>query len=72
MELSLLFICQLSESQIMKVQIENTMQKESMKSGNPIKSVVQISYDIVKAHGGEIIIESELGSGSECIIKLTK
>ena len=30
------------------------MKSESVKSINPFKSVIQMSYDIVKAHGGEI------------------
>ncbi len=32
---------------------------KSVKSINPCKSVVQTSYDIVKAHGGEITVESK-------------
>ena len=31
---------------------------------------LSISYDIVKAHGGEIMVESEEGVGSEFIIIL--
>ncbi|MBU0697717.1 MAG: hypothetical protein KKE39_14505 [Bacteroidetes bacterium] len=30
--------------------------KKSVQSINPFKSVIQTSYDIVKAHGGEIKI----------------
>jgi signal transduction histidine kinase len=29
-----------------------------------------LSYDIIKAHGGEIKVESEEGQGSEFIIEL--
>ena len=41
-----------------------------MKSFNPKKSVIQISYDIFKAHSGEIKVESKDGEGSEFIIQL--
>jgi signal transduction histidine kinase len=32
--------------------------------------VILTSYDIVKAHGGEIRVESEEGKGTEFIISL--
>ena len=32
--------------------------------------IVSLSYDIVKAHGGEIRVESKEGEGSEFIIML--
>jgi two-component system NtrC family sensor kinase len=32
--------------------------------------VIQTSYDIIKAHGGEIEVETKEGQGSEFIIKL--
>lgn len=32
---------------------------------------MQTSYDIVKAHGGEITVNSKDGAGSEFIIKLS-
>ncbi len=35
-----------------------------------IKIIVQTSYDIVKAHGGELQLESKEGEGSEFIIQL--
>jgi signal transduction histidine kinase len=31
---------------------------------------LSLSYDIIKAHGGEIKVESKEGEGSEFIIKL--
>jgi hypothetical protein len=43
---------------------------KSVKSINPCKSVVQTIYDIVKAHGGEIKVETKEGEGSEFIITL--
>jgi len=44
--------------------------KESVKSINLFKSVIQTSYDIVKAHKGEIKVETREGEGSEFIIIL--
>ena len=41
---------------------------KSVKSGNPFKFVIQTSYDIIKAHGGEIKVETREGEGSEFII----
>ena len=43
---------------------------KSVQSINPIKSVIQTSYDIVKAHGGELKVETKEGEGSEFIINL--
>lgn len=34
---------------------------KSVKSINPFKSVIQTSYDIIKAHGGEIKVETKEG-----------
>ena len=39
--------------------------------GQARKSVVQTSYDIVKAHGGTIEFESRSGKGSEFIIVIS-
>ena len=43
---------------------------KSVKSINPIKSVIQTIYDIIKAHGGGIKVETKEGEGSEFIIQL--
>jgi light-regulated signal transduction histidine kinase (bacteriophytochrome) len=43
---------------------------KSVKSINPLKSVIQTSYDIVKAHGGELKVETKEGEGSEFVIQL--
>ena len=41
-----------------------------MQSINPFKSVIQTSYAIVKAHGGELKVETKEGEGSELTIQL--
>ena len=43
---------------------------KSVQSINPCKFVIQTSYDIVKAHGGELKVETKEGEGSEFIIQL--
>jgi len=43
-----------------------------VESLNQFKSVIQKKYDIIKAHGGELKVESKEGEGSEFIIELTK
>jgi signal transduction histidine kinase len=43
---------------------------KSVKSINPPKCVIQISYDIVKAHGGEIRVESKEKEGTSFYIAL--
>jgi signal transduction histidine kinase len=43
---------------------------KSVKSINPIKSVIQTIYDIIKAHAGEIKVETKEGEGVEFIIFL--
>ena len=35
-----------------------------------VQSVIQTSYDIVKAHGGDLTVETEEGEGSTFILKL--
>ena len=44
--------------------------RQSVKSTNPNKSVIQTIYDIIKAHGGEIKVESKNGEDSTFIIQL--
>jgi len=51
--------------------------KISVKSINPClagrqecESVIQTSYDIIKAHGGEIKVDSKENLGTEFIIKI--
>ena len=43
---------------------------KSVQSINPFKSVMQTCYDIVKAHGGELNVETKEGEGSTFIIHL--
>ena len=43
---------------------------KSVQSINPFKSLIQTIYDIVKAHGGELKVETKEGEGSEFIIQL--
>ena len=43
---------------------------KSVKSINPLKSVIQTIYDIIKAHEGEIKVETKEGEGTEFIIQL--
>ena len=44
--------------------------QKSVQSVHLSKSVIQTSYDIVKAHGGEMKVETKEGEGSEFIISL--
>ena len=44
--------------------------KKSVKSILPCLSVVQTMYDIVKAHGGELKVETKEGEFAEFIIQL--
>ena len=45
---------------------------KSVKSGNTFKSVIQTSYDIIKAHGGEIKVETKEAEGTKFIIQFPK
>jgi K+-sensing histidine kinase KdpD len=45
---------------------------KSVQSIHPYKSVIQTMYDIVKAHGGELKVETKEEEGSEFIITLQK
>ena len=54
------------------------MSYQSVKSLNPFKSlptgqagVILTNYDIVKAHGGQLKVESKAGEESEFVIYLT-
>ncbi|MDQ6764207.1 MAG: tetratricopeptide repeat protein [Bacteroidota bacterium] len=40
-----------------------------MKSFHPWQSVIQTNYDIIKAHSGEIKVETKEGEGSEFIVR---
>lgn len=44
--------------------------QKSVQSVHPCKSGIQTAYDIIKAHGGELKLETEQGKGSEFIIQL--
>ena len=46
------------------------MMKKSVKSINQCQSVIQTNYDIIKAHGGELKVETKEGEGTEFIIQL--
>ena len=46
------------------------MKSKSVKSINPCISVIQTGYDIVKAHGGELKVQTKEGMGTEFIIQL--
>lgn len=41
-----------------------------MQSIHPCKSVIQTSYDIIKAHGGELNLEKKENEGSTFIIQI--
>ena len=45
-------------------------QSASVQSLHPRQSVIQTSYDIVKAHGGELWVETKEGEGSKFIIQI--
>ncbi len=44
--------------------------RKSVKSLNPCQSVIQTVYDIVKAHGGKLTVNSHQDEGTEFIIQL--
>ena len=43
---------------------------KSVRSIHLCQSVIQTMYDIIKAHGGEIKVETKEGEGSEFVILL--
>lgn len=43
---------------------------KSVQSINPFKSVIQTSYDIVKAHGGELKVNTNENEGTAFTIQL--
>jgi light-regulated signal transduction histidine kinase (bacteriophytochrome) len=43
---------------------------KSVESIHRCESVIQTSYDIVKAHGGELRMETKEGEGSAFVIQL--
>jgi hypothetical protein len=45
-------------------------EQKSVKSIHPWQSVIQTDYDIVKAHGGDLKVETKEGEGSEFVIQL--
>jgi K+-sensing histidine kinase KdpD len=46
------------------------MKIESVESINPCVSVIQTIYDIVKAHGGELKVETKENDGTLFVIQL--
>ena len=46
------------------------MKIKSVKSLNPCISLIQMGYDIVKAHGGELKVEQSLNQGTTFTIQL--
>ena len=51
-------------------QLASAMRGTSVKSNNPYKSVIQTSYDIVKAHGGSLHLYTNADAGSIFVIEL--
>jgi hypothetical protein len=45
-------------------------EQKSVKSIHPWQSVIQTDYDLVKAHGGELKVETKEAEGSEFVIQL--
>jgi hypothetical protein len=72
-ERSLVFCYLLSEPQINGIKRllgVKQLKMKSVKSIHPCQSVIQTSYDIVKAHGGEIKAITKEGDGTTFIILL--
>ena len=49
---------------------QSSLKMKSVKSKHPCKSVMQTMYDIVKAHGGEIRVNTKENEGTEFTIQL--
>jgi hypothetical protein len=45
--------------------------QKSVQSVHPCKSVIQTNYDIVKAHGAKLKVETKEEEGTEFIIQLS-
>ena len=45
--------------------------KQSVKSMHPKKSVIQTIYDIIKAHGGEIKVNTKEGEETVFVIQIS-
>jgi len=68
---SLLFNYLSSESRIKRfIDCTEAGMTKSVKSINLCKSVIQTNYDIVKAHGGELKMETKEEGGTEFVIQL--
>ena len=50
--------------------MKEVIKAKSVQSCNPFKSVIQTSYDIVKAHGGEISVDSTPSIGTIFILTI--
>ena len=46
------------------------MKTKSVQSIHPCQSVIQTTYDIVKAHGGEIKVETKENEGTAFFLEL--
>ena len=46
------------------------MKKKSAQSINPWQSVIQTSYDIIKAHGGELTLDRNEEVGTQFTVKI--
>ena len=49
---------------------QSLFKMKSVESIHLCKSVIQTNYDIIKAHGGEMKVETKEGEGTEFIIQL--
>ena len=49
---------------------QSSFKIKSVKSVHLLKSVIQTNHDIVKAHGGELNVETREGEGTTFIIQI--